>query len=168
MMSSGFAGLYHRFQQRQQLLECRQFLFIDQDIRIFHLDPHLFGIGDEVGRDVAAVELHALDHFELGLERLCFLDRDHALIANLFHGVGKKAPDVRIAVGRDGTDLGNLLIRGDVLRVLLQVRDHRLDRKVDAAFQIHRVHTGSDSLGTLPDDRVSEHGRRSCAVTGLV
>ena len=32
------------------------------------LDAHLVGGGDEIRRDVAAVELHALDHFELGLE----------------------------------------------------------------------------------------------------
>src|SRR5258707_49993 len=43
---------------------------VDQDIRILHLDPHLVSVGDEIGRDVAAVELHALDHFELSLERL--------------------------------------------------------------------------------------------------
>ena len=110
-----FAGLYHRLKKRQQFLKSRQFLFINQDIRVFHLDPHLFGIGDEVRRDVAAVELHALDHFELGLERLGFLDRDHALVADLLHGVGKKAPDLRIAVGRNGADLCNLLVRGDIL-----------------------------------------------------
>ncbi|MET4222581.1 hypothetical protein ABIB00_007820, partial [Bradyrhizobium sp. LB14.3] len=32
-----------------------------------HLNAHLVGVGDEVGRDVAAVELHALDDLELGL-----------------------------------------------------------------------------------------------------
>src|SRR6266704_308786 len=67
------ARLHHRFQQRQQLLQSGQLLFVDQDIRILHLDPHFVGIGDEVRGDVAAVELHALDHFELGLERLRLL-----------------------------------------------------------------------------------------------
>src|SRR5258708_4890741 len=65
------AGLHHRFEQREQLLQARQLLLVDEDVGIVELDPHLVGVGDEVGRDVAAVELHALDHLELGLERLC-------------------------------------------------------------------------------------------------
>src|SRR2546422_4729009 len=40
-----------------------------RSVRVFELHPHLVGVGDEVGRDIAAVELHPLDHFELGLER---------------------------------------------------------------------------------------------------
>src|SRR6266480_5043636 len=92
------AGLHHRLQQRQQLLQSGQLLFVDQDIRILHLDPHFVGIGDEVGRDVAAVELHALDHFQLGLERLCFLDRDHAFVADLLHRIGDETTNLCIAI----------------------------------------------------------------------
>src|SRR5215831_9869830 len=44
-------------QQRQQLVEGGELLFIDQDIRVFHFNSHLVGIRDEVRRDVAAVEL---------------------------------------------------------------------------------------------------------------
>ena len=79
-----------------------------------------------------------------------------------------KATDLGITVGRDGADLGDLLVRGDVLGVLLEVRDNGLDREVDAALEVHRVHAGGDGLGTFPDDRMGEHGRRGGAVTGLV
>src|SRR2546430_1690012 len=61
MMSSGFASLHHSLEQRQKLVKRRQFLFMDEQIRVLHLDPHLLGVGDEVWRDIAAVELHALD-----------------------------------------------------------------------------------------------------------
>jgi hypothetical protein len=44
-------------------------------------NPHLVGVGNEIGGNVAAIELHALDHFELGLERLRLLDGDNPLIA---------------------------------------------------------------------------------------
>jgi hypothetical protein len=54
--------LHYRFEKRQQFLQARQLLFVDQDVGVFHLNPHLVGVGNEVGRDVAAVELHALDH----------------------------------------------------------------------------------------------------------
>lgn len=42
---------------------------------------------------------------------------------------------------------------------------HCLDREVDAALEVHSAYSGGDSLGSLPDDRVSEHGRRGRAVT---
>src|SRR6185312_9607896 len=49
---------------------------------------HLVGVGDEVRRDVDAVELHAFNDVEFGLEALGFFDRDHALVANLLDRLG--------------------------------------------------------------------------------
>ncbi|MGO8301459.1 hypothetical protein ACC841_36305, partial [Rhizobium ruizarguesonis] len=43
---------------REKLQE-RQLLLMDEDIRVFELHPHLVGIGEEVGAEIAAVELHA-------------------------------------------------------------------------------------------------------------
>ena len=148
------AGLHHRLEQRQQFLQARQLLFVDQDVGVLHLRPHLVGVGDEVGGDVAAVELHALDHVELGLERLRLFDRDHAFVADLLHGLGEEVTDFAIAVGGDGTDLGDLFVRGDLLGVLLQVLDDGVDGKIDAALEVHRVHAGGNRLGAFLDDRV--------------
>src|SRR5215207_9431460 len=39
---------------------------------------------------------------------------------------------------------------------------------VDAALEVHRVHTGGHRLGALAHDRLGEHGRGGGAVTGLV
>ena len=168
MMTSGLRGLHHRFEQRQQLLQAGQLLLVDQDVGVFHLDAHLVGVGDEVGRDVAAVELHALDDVELGLEALGLFDRDDALVADLLHRLGEEVADFLVAVGGNGADLGDLFVRRDLLRVLLQVRDHRLDREVDAALEVHRVHAGGNRLGAFLDDRLREHGRGGGAVTGEV
>ena len=162
------AGLHDGFEQRQQFVQRRQLLLVDQDVGVFHLNAHLVGVGDEVGRDVAAVELHALDHVELGLEALGFFDRDHALVADLLHRLGEEAADLLVAVGRDGADLGDLVVGGDLLGVLLQLLDDGLDREVDAALQIHRVHAGGNRLGAFLDDRGGEHGRGRGAVTGDV
>ena len=67
-------------------------------------------IGDEVGREVAAVELHAFDDFEVGLEALAFFDGDDAVLADLLHRVGEDVADGVIAVGGDGADLGDRLL----------------------------------------------------------
>ena len=50
----------------------------------------------------------------------------------------------------------------------LQVLDHRLDRQVDAALEVHRVHAGGHRLRTLADDGGGQDGGRRGAVAGDV
>src|SRR6267143_303519 len=162
------AALHYGFQQGKQFIQLRKLLFVDQDVGIFHFNAHLVGVGDEVGRDVSAVELHALDDVEFGLQRLGFLDRDDALVADLLHGIRKELADLGVAVGGDGADLGDLLVRGDLLGVLDEVGDHGFHRHVDTTLQIHRVHAGGNGLGAFTDDRSRKHGRGGGAVAGSV
>ena len=63
------AGLHDRFEDRQHRLQVGELLLVEEDVGILELGDHLLGVGDEVGREVAAVELHAFDDLELGLER---------------------------------------------------------------------------------------------------
>ena len=102
------AGLHHGFEHRQQRLQAGELLLVDEDVGLLQLGDHLVGVGDEVGREIAAVELHALDDVELALEALGLLDRDDALVADLLHGLGDHVADRLLAVGRDGADLGDL------------------------------------------------------------
>src|SRR6202163_4298591 len=162
------AALHHGFEQRKKFIQLRKFLFVDQDVGIFHFNAHLVGVGDEVGRDVAAVELHAFDDLEFGLQRLGFLNRDDALVADLLHGVGKELTDFRVAVGGDSADLGDFLVRGDLLGVLDEVGDYGVHSQIDTALQIHRVHAGGNRLGAFPNDGRGQHGRGGGAVAGSV
>src|SRR5436190_19937122 len=162
------AALNHGFQQGKQFIQLRQLLFIDEDVGIFHFDAHLVGIGDEIGRDVAAVELHALDHFELGLERLGFLNRDDALVADLLHGVSEELAYFHVPIGGDGADLGDFLVRGDLLGVLDEIGDHGFNSQIDTALQIHRVHACGNRLGAFPNDGCGQHGCSGGAVAGRV
>src|SRR5580700_1342949 len=162
------AGLHHGFEQRQQLVEVGELLLVDQDVGVIEFDAHLVGVGDEVGRDIAAVELHALDDVEFGLERLGFLNRDDALVADLLHGIGEELADLGVAIGGDGADLGDFLVRGDLLGVLDEVGDHGFHRQIDTALQIHRVHAGGNRLGAFTDDRRGQHGRGGGAVAGSI
>jgi hypothetical protein len=47
-------------------------LFVDQDVGILKCDFHAIGIRDEVTGEVAAVQLHAFDDFELGERRVIY------------------------------------------------------------------------------------------------
>ena len=141
---------------------------MQEHVDVLELGHHLLGVGDEVGREIAAVELHAFDDLDLGVERLGFLDRDHALVADLLHRLRDHLADLLVAVRRDGADLGDLRRRVDLLGALLDVLDDGGDRDVDAALEVHRVHAGGHRLGALAHDRMREHGRRGGAVAGLV
>src|SRR6266487_1821291 len=152
------AGLNHGFKQRKQFVQAGELLLVDQDVGIVHFNAHLVGVGDEVGRDVAAVELHAFDDVEFGLKRLGFFNRDDALVADLLHGVGEELADFGVAVGRDGADLGDFLVRGDLLGVLDEVGDHGFHSQVDTTLQVHRVHAGGNRLGAFTDDGRSQNG----------
>src|SRR5690606_25496709 len=162
------ARLDHRFEDRQHGLQAAELLLEQQDERLFHLSLHLVRIGDEVGRQVAAVELHALNDIEFGLGGLGFLDGDDALVADLFHGLGDHFADLDVAVGRDGADLGDLGVVGDLLGRRLDLGEDGGDGLVDAALQIHRVHAGGDGLEAFLHDRLGQDGGGGGAVAGLV
>src|SRR3546814_14024271 len=61
--------------------------------------------------------LHALDNVQLELDAGGLLDGDHAFLADLLHSFGDLAADDLIAIGRDDTDLGDLVIRSEERRV---------------------------------------------------
>jgi hypothetical protein len=64
---------------------------------------------DEVRRDVALVEAHALDEVHLHAEGLALLDGDDAVLADLVDGVGDHLADLGVGRGDRG-DLGDLLL----------------------------------------------------------
>jgi hypothetical protein len=162
------ARLDDLLEHRQHRLEVGQLLLVQQDVGVLELGHHLLGVGDEVRREIAAVELHALDDLELGIEALGLFHRDDALVADLLHGFGDHVADGLLAVGRDGADLGHFSRRLDLLGDLREVGDHGLDGHLDAAAQVHRVHAGGHRLAAFADDRLGQHAGRRGAVAGQV
>ncbi len=82
---------------------------MQQDQRILVLDLLAGRLVDEVRRQVAAIELHALDHVEFVRQALAFLDRDDAFLADLLHRFGDDLADLDIRVRRDASDLSDRL-----------------------------------------------------------
>src|SRR5262245_38037453 len=161
-------GLPDGCQDGKHRLQAGELLFVEQDVGILELGEHLLGIGDEVGRDVAAIELHSFDDLDLGFERLGFLNRDDALVADLLHRLRDHLADRRIAVRRDRADLRDFRRRANLLCALLDVLHHCGHRDVDAALEVHRIHPGGNSLGTFLDDRLCQHSRGGGAVAGEI
>src|SRR5882724_6501428 len=95
------ATLRNGFQQGQQFANVGDLLVNQQHQRLVELGALALLIVDEIRREVAAVELHAFDHFELVLEARTFLNRDHALFADLRHRIGDGLANALVGVRRD-------------------------------------------------------------------
>ncbi len=141
---------------------------MDEDVGVLQHCFHLLGIGDEVGRKIAAVELGTLHRLERGLETLRFLDGDDAVLADLLHRLGDEVADLLVVVRRDGAHLGDLLLAGGRDAQPLELLDHRLDRLLDAPLELHRVGAGGDVLETFPEDRLGQHRGGGGAVAGEI
>ena len=109
----------NRLEQRHHVAHARDLLLVDQEVDVLEHRLHLLRIGDEVGRQVAAVELHTLDHLEFGLHALGLFDRNHALFADLLHRLCDHAADLDVTVGRDRADLADFGLAPDLSRSLL-------------------------------------------------
>src|SRR5262249_55680102 len=118
--------------------------------------------------DVAAVELHSLDHLELAVEALSLLNRDHPFVADLLHSIGNHLADVRVTIGRDGTNLGDLLARGHLLGLVLELFDYGVHGEINAALQIHGIATSGYRLGALTYYGMRKQGCGGGAVAGLI
>src|SRR5664280_2827348 len=163
----GLAGLAYLVQQRDEVLDAADLGVDDQDVRVLQDSLHALCVGDEVRRDVALVEAHALGQLELQTEGLALLDRDDAFLADLVHGLGDHLADLSVS-GRDRGGGSNLLLGLDLLGHGQQlVRDGR-DGLLDATLERHRVCAGSNVAQTLAHHRLGQDGRRGGAVTGHV
>src|SRR5689334_15551739 len=104
------AALNNGFEEREDRLESRQLLLEQQDVRVFELAQHLRRVGDEICREIAAVELHALDNVELGFEAGRLFDRNDTLVADLVHRLRDHLADFAVIIGRNRADLGYLVV----------------------------------------------------------
>ncbi len=141
---------------------------MDEDVGVLENRLHALGVGHEIGREIALVELHSLHHVEGGLDALGLFHRDGAVLADLVHRLGDDVADLLVPVGRDGGDLGDLLAVRDLLRDLGQLRHDGLGGFQDAALQADRVGAGRHVAKTFPVDGLGQNGRGGGAVTGHV
>src|SRR6202022_2708960 len=172
------AALGDLLQQRQQVFHRADFLFVDQNVGVLERNFHALGIGHEVGREVAAVELHAFNHVQLGLEGLGLLDGDDAILADLLHGLGHDVADGLVIVGGNGAHLGNhvagdglgelVQLAFDAVAFLVEIATNRGDRLLDTALHGHGVGAGRDRLHALAIDRLGQNGGGGGAVAGYI
>ena len=145
-----------------------ELLLVQQDVDILERGFEGLGVGHEVGRQVAAVELHSLDRLERGLEAASLLDRDDAVLAHLLHRVGDEVAHFGVVVGADGADVGDFLLVGQGLGHRAEMGDGRVDGLFDAAPHRGRIGAGGDVAQPLAEDLAGQDGGGGRAVAGDV
>ena len=162
------ARLGNLLEHREQFLHRADLLVVDQDEAILEDDLHLLRIGDEVRRDVAAIELHAVNRLQRRLETLGLFNRDDAVLADLLHRISDQVADFLVVVRRNRGNLRDFLLAVGRHGNTLQFFDDLRHGLVDAALQGHRVHAGRHVLQAFAKDRLRQDGRRRGAVAGIV
>ncbi len=163
-----FAGFGHLLQQRQQVFEAADLFLVDEDVAVLQPAFHRLRIGHEVGRQVALVELHSLNHLKGGFDRLGLFDGDRTVFADLVHGVGNDLTDHRVPVRGHGGYLLDLLLVFDLLGDLVELIDRRFNGLLDTPLDGDRVGTRGDVFESLAEDRLGQDRRGRGPVTGDV
>src|SRR5690606_20068112 len=161
------ACLDHLVDDREQVLDVRDLRVDDEDVRVLEDGLLALRVRDEVRRQVALVEAHALGELERRAEGVRLLDGDDALLADLVDRLGDQLADLRVG-GRDGRGGRDLVLGLDLLRGVDERRDDRGGRLLDAALEADGVGAGGDVAQALLDERLGEDDRGARAVTGDV
>ena len=163
-----FAGLGNLFEDRQQVLQVRDLLFVIQNVSVFEFRFHRFGAGHEIRRGITLVELHAFHHVERRLDGLRFFDRDRAVFADLVHRVGDDFANRGVPVGGNRRDLFDFLFVFDLFGNLRELFNRRRNGFVDAALDVDRARAAGDVFQAFAINRLGQHRRRRRAVARCV
>src|SRR5437667_5882737 len=162
------ADLRDLFEDREQVLQAADFLFVNQYVAVLQLDFHRLGVGDEVGRQVTFVELHAFDHIERRVNGLGFLNRDGSVFADLIHRVGDDFADLRVPVRRNGGHLLDFLFVFDLLGNFVELCHGGVHGLLNAALDADGVCARGDKLQAFPINGFGQDRRGGGAIAGRV
>ncbi len=139
-----------------------------QDGGVVELHLHGLGVGDEVRRQVALVELHAFDPFHMRVEGAALFHGDDSILAHAVHGLGDHRTDFRVVVGSNRGHLGGVLGALDGGGEFMQVLDAGFHGLVDAALDAHGARTSSDVLEAFLEDGLGHDRGGRGAISGSI
>ncbi|MPM47325.1 hypothetical protein SDC9_94034 [bioreactor metagenome] len=153
-----FAGLDKFLEHRHDILGSRDLLVVDQNVRIRNDRFHLVGIGDEVRRNVTAVELHTFHVFLLEFQTFGFFNGDDAVFANLVHDLSDQLTDGGVLGGGSG-NIGDIFASGDGNGLFLDGFRNLLGSTFNTVLDEHGVAASGKGLQTFIDNGVSQKCR---------
>src|SRR6266571_1758955 len=148
----------------QEVTHVADLFLVQQNVGILQVRFHALGISHKVRRQIATVELHALDDVQRGIHALGLFHRDDTVFANFLHRFGNQVTNGRVIVGRNGTHLGDFLLVLGGAAELFDLFHHHLDSAIDTALEVHRIGTRGDVFHAFAEDRLGQYRRGGCAI----
>ena len=163
------AALNYAFQQRKNVFERRNLLVVDKHVRLLQNGFHLLGVSNEVGREVASVELHSFHNIHCGVRAFGFFYGYYAFFFDFRHRVGYEFADFLVVVGGNCSDLFDfVVVVADFLGLAFDVFNNLSYCLVDTAFQIHGVSSCCYVFQAYRNDGLCQNGGSGSAVAGFV
>ena len=160
--------LHDLLEHREHVLHRADLALVEEDVRLFEDRLLALWVGHEVRRQVALVELHALDEVEIHAERVGLLHGHDAVLTHLVDGVGDDLADRHVG-SRNGGHVGDLLLGViDPHRLVGNGADSGGHGGLDALLEAHRVGAGGHVAKALADQRLGQHGGGGGAVSSDV
>ena len=143
---------------------------MDKNQGVIQLTHQILRIGHKIRREKSSVELHTINHIDVGLDALTFFNRDHAVFTDFIEGVSHDLADFDIVVGTDRCDTNNvfLVIGVNRLAQLSQCFINSFNSYLDTAVDRHRVSTRGDITKRSFENRFGQDSRGGRPVTGNV
>ena len=161
------AILEHSLQQRQNILHSADFLICNQNLSIIQNSFHLIGVRYHIGRNVATIKLHALNHLTGGLSGLGLLNGNHAVSGYLFHSLSNQFANHLVCSG-NSCHTGDIIAAADCLALCLNTGHSRVHSGLNTILHYHGVSTGSHILHAFAYQRLGQQCSGGGTVTGII
>ena len=155
------------FQNRHNVSNHGDFSIGNEYVRIAQYSFHFISIGCHIRRNVATVELHAFNSFQMSFHGLGFFNSDNTVVANFFHSIGNQVTDFIISCG-NRSNLCFCSLGFNLLGNIFQFVNQYINCFFDTFFQNHRVSAGSNVAHTFVNHSLCQNGSSGSAVTGNI
>ena len=159
----GPAALLDQAEEPHQLIARSDLVVGHEDIGIVEHRLHALDVRHHVVGQVASLERHAFDDFERRFDGIAEFDRDDAMVAGAFEGLGHHVAQ-RLVVGRDGGDGPQALGAVEALGRSLQRRDRLGDGLFEPFHEFDRVGARRKAFQPALHEHVGQDGRGRGAV----
>ncbi len=130
---------------------------MQQDVDIFEDGFLRIGVGHEVGRDIALVELHTFDHAQLVFHSFAFFDFDNTLFADLIDCISQDFADLWVVVCADSCYFCNIAVAFHVDTGRLDEFSYDLSCFIYSTLDGHRVYPRGYMFQALEIDCLSQN-----------
>ena len=148
----GAASLRDLLEYGQEIADVGDLFVVEHDKWIFEQRALLFGVIDEVGRQVAAIKLHTLDNIKFVVQRFAVFYGNYAFLADFLHGLRDDVADLLIGVGGNRAHLGDFFGSCAWFADFFEFFGDRDYCLIDTPLQIHGVHASSNILHTFANN----------------